>query len=337
MLVKAETAREVCIAALARHGVSAANAGIQAELLVQAELMGHPSHGLQRLPRIIERIGNGVIDPVATGAHDWQTPSLLDVDGQMGLGPVVLVQALEEAARRTPETGVVLGAIHNSNHIGMLSWYVRHFAERGFVSIIVTTSEALVHPLGGRRAMIGTNPLAIGVPATPDPFVLDMASGLVSMGKIHDYAARGEPIPDNWALDAEGNPTTDAAAAKGGAIAPFGGGKGYGLGLGIELLVGALTGCALGTDVKGTLDSDKVCNKGDLFILIDPAHVRGTGISAYLDEIRHIAPIDPAAPVLVPGDRAVRVRAERTAKGIPVNPDVWRQIENYTTQKGKLS
>jgi LDH2 family malate/lactate/ureidoglycolate dehydrogenase len=247
----------------------------------------------------------------------------------MGLGPVVLLKALEEAAGRTAEAGLVLGSIRNSNHIGMLSWYVRRFASRGSICIVVTTSEALVHPLGGRSAMIGTNPLAIGIPSTPHPFVFDMASGAVSMGKIHDYAERGEPIPPHWALDAEGNPTTDAKAAKLGAIAPFGGGKGYGLGLAIEILVAGLTGAALGTDVRGTLDSDQVCNKGDVFILIDPSHVRTTGIAAYLDAVRATPPADPDKPVLVPGDRAVKARDERMAKGLSVNPDIWRRIDAY--------
>ena len=329
MLVSADEAREICRLALALHGVPQEHASIQVELLVEAELMGHPSHGVQRLPRLIERIGNGVLDPAAAGLHEWRTPSFLRVDGQMGLGPVVMLKALDEAARRTPQAGVILGAIRNSNHIGMLSWYVRHFARKGFIGIAMTTSEALVHPLGGRSAMMGTNPIAIGIPSTPEPFVLDMASGIVSMGKIHEHAARGAPIPEHWALDAAGNPTTNAEAAKHGAIAPFGGGKGYGLGLAIEILVAGLAGAALGTDVKGTLDSDHVCNKGDVFILIDPSQVTTQGISAYLDAIRSTAPIDPDRPVLVPGDRAVRARSEREAAGISVNPDVWRRITAY--------
>src|SRR6185312_10108367 len=131
----------------------------------------------------------------------------------------------------------------------------------------------------------------IGVPATPDPLVLDMATGLVAMGKIYDYANRGEPIPPGWALDEDGNPTTDAAAAKEGAIAPFGGAKGYALGLTLEVLVTALSGAAIGTDVKGTLDSDMVCNKGDLFIAIAPRKNERVAalVSAYLDEIRSSA------------------------------------------------
>ena len=136
--------------------------------------------------------------------------------------------------------------------------------------------------------------------------VLDMATGLVSMGKIHDHANRGAPIPLGWALDENGDPTTDAAAAKKGAIAPFGGPKGYALGMAFEVLVASLAASAIGTDVKGTLDSVNVCNKGDIFIVIAPPHAEAARalVSGYLDDIRAAAPADPEHPVLAPGDRA---------------------------------
>ncbi len=169
---------------------------------------------------------------------------------------------------------------------------------------------------GGRQALIGTNPLCIAVPATPEPVVLDMATSLVSMGKIHDHANRGQPIPGGWALDVEGNPTTDASAAKAGAIAPFGGAKGYALGLVLELLITSLAGSAIGTTVRGTLDSNNVCNKGDLFIVISPPKSASVAaaIHAYLDEIR--ASGDPGAGrlVTIPGDRSREARARSLAK-----------------------
>ena len=181
--------------------------------------------------------------------------------------------------------------------------------------------------------MIGTNPLCIAVPATPEPLVLDMATSLVSMGKIHDHANRGAPIPEGWALDAEGNPTTDASAAKAGAIAPFGGPKGYALGLALELLVTSLSGSALGTNVHGTLDSNSVCNKGDLFIVISPPHSASTAMAvhAYLDEIRASGsgsgnPGAAQQHVSVPGDRSREARARSIATGVEVDDAVWQQI-----------
>src|SRR6185436_8230226 len=152
-----------------------------------------------------------------------------------------------------PQQGVVTVAVRNANHLGLLAPYVERCAEAGLIGIVLTTSEALVHPWGGAAAQVGTNPIAVAVPAEPAPFVFDMATGAVSMGKILDHRNRGVPLEPGWAIDGAGRPTLDAAAAAGGAIAPFGGAKGYGLGLAFELLVGAVTGSALGRAVSGTL------------------------------------------------------------------------------------
>lgn len=161
--------------------------------------------------------------------------------------------------------------------------------------------------------MLGTNPIAIGVPALPKPFVLDMATSLVSMGQIYDYAYRNAPIPNHWALDASGNPTTDAQAAREGAIAPFGEAKGYALGLAIEVLVAALTASALGRDVCGTLDSTNPCNKGDIFIVVRAAPVQRMApiVGVYLDAIRSDPPADGFKRVSVPSDQSLR--SERNA------------------------
>jgi LDH2 family malate/lactate/ureidoglycolate dehydrogenase len=169
-----------------------------------------------------------------------------------------------------------------------------------------------VHPFGGTQAMLGTNPVAIGIPTGSEPFVLDLATSIVSMGKINNHATRGEPIPSGWAVDADGRQTTDPQAAKSGAIAPFGDAKGYGLGLAIELLVAVLAGSDLAPDVHGTLDDTHIANKGDLLVLIAPSAGMGRfpALAAYLDRLRLSRPLDPARPVAVPGDGA---RAHRAA------------------------
>ncbi len=320
-------AEQVSIAALTRVGVPAANARIQVDLLLEAELRGRASHGLQRLPRVVQRIRNGVTNPVTRGQTTWHGTALLQVDGEQGLGPVVAFAALTQISARAKTTGVAVAAISNNNHIGMLALYAERIAAQGQALIALTTSEALVHPWGGRSAMVGTNPIAIGVPASPAPFVLDMATGLVSMGQVHDYAHRGQALEPGWALDAQGDPTLDAAAARAGAIAPFGGAKGYALGLAFEVLVAALTASALGTDVTGTLDSVNACNKGDVFIVIEPASSSmSTAVSAYLDALRSSAPAVPTRPVSVPGDRAQSQRARSLQQGIEIAPEIWREI-----------
>jgi L-2-hydroxycarboxylate dehydrogenase (NAD+) len=325
--VLVEECMRAALTALEGAGVGAKAARLQTDLLLDAELRGVPSHGFLRLERIIARIGNGVADPRTRGLHTWRGASFLSVDGQNGLGPVVAKHAADIAGERARRTGIAVAAISNNNHIGMLAWYADAIAQAGLVAIILTTSEALVHPFGGRVALLGTNPIAIGVPTDTGPFVIDLATSLVSMGEIHDKAHRGVAIPEGWALDAEGNSTIDPNAAKKGAIAPFGGAKGYALGLAFELLVTALTGAALGRNVTGTLNAENPCNKGDVFILIDPLSGQGAALSAYLETIRQTPPAAGFDKVLIPGERGLALKAQRMAEGIPLADEVWTTMQ----------
>ena len=333
-----QMARDTCIAALRCHDLSLDDARLQADLLLEAELRGRPSHGLMRLPRVLDRIRNGVAVPGEKGKQTWHGNALLQVDGAQGLGPVVACAALDAICERARRSGVAVAAIQGSNHIGMLAFYAERVAARGQVLIALSTSEALVHPWGGRRALLGTNPVAIGVPAQPWPFVMDMATGLISMGQVHDYASRQWPLQPGWALDAAGSPTLDAQAAKAGAIAPFGEAKGYALGLAFEVLVTSVTASALGTDVHGTLDTTQACNKGDVFIVIEPAsNHMAERITAYLDEIRACPPIQIDGQVSVPGDRALRQRAASMRDGIQLSPVVWETIRQAAQAAKSIS
>lgn len=309
--------------ALERVGVPQAHAALQADVLMEAELRGVSSHGLLRLARIVKRIQNQVTDARATGDQVWTSEAFLTVDGQKGLGPVVANAALADLMERARRTGVAVAAITNSNHIGMLAWYAETVASHGFSVIALSTSEALVHPWGGRRAMIGTNPIAIGVPTEEGAFVMDAATSVVSMGEIHDHAHRKVPIPSHWALDEKGNPTTDAEAAKKGAIAPFGQAKGYALGLAFELLVSGIAASALGRDVCGTLDDIGICNKGDLFIVM-PGPRRD--LSAYLQAIRNEEPAEGFERVFIPGERGRQSRALRLTDGVPLADEVYETL-----------
>ncbi|MBN9335776.1 Ldh family oxidoreductase [Devosia sp.] len=325
-LLLPEKVRSAAREALLRSGVPPGHADIQVDLWLDADLRGIGSHGLLRLPRIVERIKQGLADPKTRGAQTWRGDSFLEVDGQMGLGPVIALGALEAIMDRARQTGVAIAAVGNAQHIGMLAWYAERVASAGQVAIVLSTSEALVHPWGGRQALVGTNPIAIGVPTgEAEPFVMDTATSVVSMGEIHDRANRGLPLEPGWALNAHGEATMDAEAAKAGAIAPFAGAKGYALGLAFELLVSTLTGAALGRDVRGTLDAEHVCNKGDVFIVIDRA--RAIGIANYLETIRNAVPAEGFDAVLIPGERGRALREKRRFEGVPIADPVWNQIQ----------
>jgi len=331
MIITYDREVELVKKVLGSYGVPADAAAIQAQVLAEGDLRGQHSHGLQRLPIIVQRIVNGVTDPVAVPAARWVSESFLEVDGGRGLGPVVAFDVVDRLVARADAVGLAVGAVHNSNHLGMLASYVERIAAAGQVGLVLTTSEALVHPWGGRRAMVGTNPVAIGVPTRAEPFVLDMSTGAVSRGKILAYARDGRSLPEGWAVDADGAPTADASRAVDGAISPFGGPKGYALGLGLELVVASLTGSETGERVLGTLDAAAVCNKGDLFLVFSPQTLGLTAVAermgAYLDEVRSSPLATGVNAIDVPGDRARRLRFERMAEGIPIEDVVWDAAE----------
>lgn len=331
MIVTRTAGHRIASQILQDRGAPPRHAELQAELLIEAELRGHPSHGLLRLPRLVRRIAAGVLDPITEGHSVWTHSALLEVDGEQGFGAVIARGALASITERATSAGIAAAVIRNNNHIGMLAHYAEQIASHGQILIASTTSEALVHPWGGSRPMVGTNPLAIGVPTSGDPLVLDMATGVVSMGKINAYAAAGRELEPGWAVDGEGQPTIDAEAAKSGAIAPFGGAKGYGLGMALEAMVAALTGTALGRDVVGTLDDDCRSTKGDIFIVAEARPAAGAHLTDYLDGVRHSPRSDPATRITVPGDRSRLRKRAAIVEGFRVPDSLWTELTSLAS------
>jgi len=331
MRVFAEQARQRAVEVLEAHGAPAPVAAAQADHLVEADLRDRPSHGIQRLPTLVGRIRHGLLRPAAVPELRWISGSLLEVDGGLGLGPPVAFRVLEALVGRARGCGISLAAIARAGHLGMLAPYLEWCVERGVLVVALTTSEALVHPHGGRRPLIGTNPIGIGVPVLDgEPLVLDMATAAISKGAIIAAAQRGVSLPTGVAIDASGMPTSDPVAATDGAISPFGGAKGYGLGLAIQLIVGTITGTAFGEEVTGTLDTTYPVTKGDLFLVLDPEFGGGVEAlrrgSAFLAQLRGSEPAAGSERVWVPGDRSRRTRAVRAASGYEVPGELWSQL-----------
>lgn len=336
-LVTVDELRRTTVAALTEAGAHEEDALIQAEQLLEAELRGHPSHGVRRIPVLCGRLRAGLIVTGVAPTATWASESALDVDGNLGFGPVSAHAALDSLLPRAASTGIALAAIRRSHHVGMLAPYVERMAEAGFVGLVLTTSEGLVHPWGGAGALVGTNPIGIGVPSGDKPLILDMSTAAVSMGKILDYKARGQEIPLGWAVDRDGHPTTDAAAAAEGALSPFGGAKGYALGVAVEAVVGLLSRTAFGTEVTGTLDTVNPTTKGDLFIAISTqalgAGHHAPGLAHYFEQIRSSG-VD-STTVGIPGDRARQTRGDRLQHGVPVDAELWASLQALAS--GSLS
>jgi L-2-hydroxycarboxylate dehydrogenase (NAD+) len=328
--IDAAQERALIVDVLRQLGANEAEAADQASALVEADLRGRPSHGVQRLLVIAQRIRGGLIRPGASHHPTWTAEAMLSIDGRFGFGPHVARQAVELIAERAARTGVAAAAIRNASHLGMLAPYVEDVATKGLVAVAFTTSEALVHPWGGRVALVGTNPIAIALPAGGDPFVMDMATGAISKGEVIARRLRGQNLPPGAAVDAEGRSTIDPFAADRGAISPFGGAKGFALGLAIELLVAALTETELGQRVRGTLDITDPVTKGDVLIVFDPTAGGvapfGERLRAYLRELRDSPPAPGSEGVTIPGDRMRAERSRRLREGIPLPDRLWREL-----------
>src|SRR5829696_3699574 len=237
-----ERLTDFAAAVLEAEGVPADDARLVAGCLVQAELWGHPSHGLLRLGWYVARIRSGVVDPAANPETVVDLGALALLDGHEGLGHVLCAHAASEAVRRAREHGVGVVGVRNSNHFGMAAHFTRMIAEQGCVGVVTTNGSPAMAPWGGREKAVGANPWSIAAPAgTHGVTVMDIANVNAARGKIYAARERGAAIPEGWALDAKGRPTTDPAAAIDGVILPMGGHKGYAISFMMDVLSGVLT------------------------------------------------------------------------------------------------
>jgi LDH2 family malate/lactate/ureidoglycolate dehydrogenase len=259
-------------------GVPEADARLVADSLVTADLWGHPSHGMLRLGWYVARLRRGVMQAATTTELVVDGGAVAVLDGRDGVGQVVTDRACTEAVRRAGEHGIGVVAVRNSNHFGTAAYWTRRIAAQGCVGILTTNGSPAMAPWGGRAKTVGANPWSIATPGgSHGPVVLDIANTGVARGKIYAALQRGEPIPLDWAIDADGAPTTDPRAAIDGMLAPMAGHKGYGISFMMDVLSGVLTGSSYATGVVGPYVPDRRSGCGHLVLalrvdaVIDPA------------------------------------------------------------------
>ncbi len=327
---------------LQKMNISLDDAHIAAHVLVDADLTGRHTHGVSRLPVYITRIERGFI--ARQPKFHWESleqPSIVRLDGGNGLGPVVAWHAIEHAIAIAEDYGFAIVSVSHSNHCGAMSTYCAEAAHHGMISLALTNSPPGIPPWGGREAYFGTNPIAWGFPRGKNypPLVIDLATSVVARGNIIQAARLDQPIPFGWAIDKDGNPTTDAHAALDGAVLPMGGAKGYALALVVEVLTGVLSGAGIGPAVKSPYtDISGPSNVGHFFMVFNPEAILPSGL--FLDrllmmeeEIRNVPPITDKS-VALPGDRSERKRVEYTRKGIPLDCDLIDQLNDISLRLG---
>lgn len=227
---------------LTAAGVPAENALITSKLICAADAWGIGSHGLIRLPYYLNRIVGGGINPKANLVEVKAMTTLKVMDGQDGLGHWQLWQATNSAAKIAKEHGTAAVAVRSSSHAGALGLFTWPAIDNGCATFIFSNGPAVMPAWGGSTPLLSTSPLAIGAPGKPTQLIIDLATSAVARGKIAAKAKSGEPVPEGWALDKDGNPTTDAQAALMGMLAPLGGAKGFALAMAVETLTGGLVG-----------------------------------------------------------------------------------------------
>jgi LDH2 family malate/lactate/ureidoglycolate dehydrogenase len=312
--------------ALTAGGMRAGEAALAARVLVLADLFGLSTHGISRVAQYLGRVKVGGIDAAADVQVSRVMPALAVVDGRNGIGPLVGMKALEAALEGARACGVGAAFARGSNHFGPIAPYALIAAEQGFATFIASNATTTIAPTGGKDTRLGNNPLGIGVPNPGgDPVILDMALSVAARAKIRTLAASGDAMPEGWATDADGKPTTDPKAALAGFLLPVGGHKGYGLAVMVDLLAGLLSGAAYLTRVSAWDKAPEVAQDlGHVFIAIDatklaPADVLAARMADFAGIIHATPAADPARPVMLPGEREMHALHRQRAEGVRVS------------------
>lgn len=325
---------------LSAWGLEPDHAATTADVLTEADLMGIESHGLAMLALYERQITEGGANtrPDIRIVHDHAAVALIDADGGFGQAPSMM--AVEMAGERAETFGISAVAIRNSNHYGAAGIYARRLAERGLIGVSTSSVwRSAIVPTGGLDPKLGTNPIAFAAPcAGQRPFLLDMATSTAAIGKLKLAERAEKPIPAGWALDRQGAPQLDPAAALlDTLLVPLGGHKGYGLATMVEILSSTLSGAAM-TPLRGTPDGHH--DVGHFVMAIDPALMRGSreefadDMARMADALRATPARDGGAPVMVAGDPEYRCEDERRARGIPLPGKLARQLHDICARAG---
>jgi LDH2 family malate/lactate/ureidoglycolate dehydrogenase len=321
-------------------GVPEADARLTADSLVHADLWGHQSHGVMRLPWYIARIRSGVMKAVTRPEFVVDAGALAVIDGHDGIGQVLTAKAAEEAIRRAKIHGISAVAVRNSNHFGTAMYYTQMAPPQGCVGFLSTNASPAMAPWGGRKKMVGTNPWSIAAPAGRyAPIVLDMANTGVARGKIYLAKQRGRPIPLGWAINAAGEPTTDPVEAIGGIILPMAEHKGYAIAMMMDVLSGVLTGSAFGSHVHGPYQFEHRSGSGHLMIALNvetflPLEEFNARMESLITEIKAVPLAKGFDEVFYPGEQEVQNEAHHRQEGLLLPEDTLADLTKIARELG---
>lgn len=331
-IVHADELTRFGAAVLQAHGVPTADAQLLADSLVAAELWGHSSHGMLRLPWYVERLRSGAMRAVTHSTFAVDNGAIVVLDGNDGIGQVLTDQAVKLGVERARRHGISAVAVRNSGHFGTAAYFTRDAAKAGCVTFLATNASPAMAPWGGRTKAVGTNPWSIAAPAGKyGVAVMDIANTAVARGKIYLAAERNEQIPANWAANEQGVPTTDAKEAIHGLILPMAGHKGYVISFMMDVLAGVLTGSSFGTGVAGPYERERKSGCGHMLLTIDIASMMTLAefeqrMEALVAEVKAVPTTEGIDEIFFPGELE-DINTERHRRtGITVANNTWQSL-----------
>jgi (2R)-3-sulfolactate dehydrogenase (NADP+) len=325
-LLSVDAAHELVAGTLIRCNTSAKNAALVAAALVGAELAGQRGHGLRRLPSYGAQAASGKVDGHAVASAEQTRPGVLTVDAANGFAYPALALAMAALPEMARAQGIAVAGVRRSHHAGVTGLFVEELARQDLVAMMLVNTPAAIAPWGGARALFGTNPIAFAAPVPgAEPIVIDLSVSRVARGNIMAAGQKGEPIPEGWALDAGGNPTTDASAALSGTMVPMADAKGAALALMVELLAAGVTGANYAYDASSFFTTGGAPpGTGQFLMVLDPEAM----YPAALERIGTLAAaVEGEADARLPGRRRQALRARISAEGIPLDAGLAAEID----------
>ncbi len=338
--VDADRLIDFAAAVYSSAGMPEADARLVADTLVQADLWGHQSHGVLRLGWYLDRIRNKVMNPVTKPEFVVDAGAIAVIDGHDGVGHVLTVLATKEAVKRAKQHGIGAVGVRMSNHFGTCMYYTLMGAREGCVMLLTTNGGPAMAPWGGRRKIIGTNPLSVAAPAgNRAPFVVDMAATGVARGKIYLARNKGLPIPLGWAINNAGEPTTDPQQAIDGIILPMAEHKGYAIAAMVDLLSGVLTGSGFLSNVHSPYKTAEKSNCGHLMIALNieafqPLAQFNARMEQFVAEIKAVPTAKGFDEVFYPGEIEANNNAKNRKEGISLPEDTLADLRRIAKETG---
>jgi L-2-hydroxycarboxylate dehydrogenase (NAD+) len=348
LLFRPKDLNDFMVRFLTRLNVPETDAEIAADILLTADLRGVDSHGIIRLNTYYgSRLKAGLVDPLTPFKVLQETPTTLAIDGGNGLGQVVSYHAMQRCIEKASASGLSMVTVRNSNHYGIAGYYAMMALKHDMIGISFTNSQPLVSPTYGCTAMLGTNPIAVAAPSAKEyPYVLDMATSIVPIGRITVFEKSGKPIPEGWGINKDGLVTTNPTEVlQGGALMPLGGTdimrgyKGYGLGLLVDIFCGVLAGSGFATNVGHPSDKTRSSNVGHFFgaVKIDcfrPIDEFKTDMDRLIRQMKDSPKAVGKDRIYIHGEKEFELHDRYTKDGIPLLPNVVEGLRKDAAEIG---